>query len=420
MFRAAPAEVGYALQVSALLWPGHPQPSLVRATGQTPAGSARDWWVVPSPDQPRLLVPVGSAAAERMLVRHGGSTLVRAGRRVVGWTVRNGALTAAPLVRVRVPRSVEPAPTAEDDCRSVEELAALVLDRAVTSGALLGPPRVNRKPVVQIFDATGLTCSFIKVGVDTLTRNLVQREAAVLTQLASARLSIVEAPQVQYAGPMRQLGVLALAPLTAAHTPAGGAAPVPVAAMAELAGSHGSYVAPLASSPFWTRLTSSAAELEPATQTRVQAVLGAIGARWGSVAVTFGSWHGDWAPWNMAWSGSRLQLWDWERFACDVPWGFDAVHYLAQPVRHLAAAADSGEATFLTEAAVLLSQLNPPGPLDPQVVLVVYLVEIALRLLSSMRLSEDGAVNQGGNHAAPRPRALWALGLAERLVGRAE
>ena len=408
MFRAVPADAGYALQGSAQLWPGHPRPSLVRSTGQTPAGSARDYWVVPSPERPRMLVPVGSPAAQRMLVRHGGSPVVRAGRRAVGRAVRSGALTAVPLVRVRVPRSVEPAPTGEHDCRSVEELAALVLDRPVTSGALLGPPRVNRKPVVQVFDADGVTRSFIKVGVDGFTRTLVEREAAVLAQVAAAGLSILDVPGVQYAGPVRGLQVLALAPLSGAQTPAGGGEQVPLAAIAELAGSHGSSVAPLTSSPFWARLQESARGLEPAMAARVEQVLADIAARWGSVALTFGSWHGDWAPWNMAWHGSRLQLWDWERFATDVPQGFDVVHFAASKVR----AHDLGDAEqrFLTDLPGLLDQVGIDRALT-RPLLALYLLTTARRYAADLvQLPVPAVVT----------RLDWVLRLLRAETDRAE
>src|SRR5262249_34828417 len=66
-------------------------------------------------------------------------------------------------------------------------------------------------------------------------------------------------------------------------------------------------------------------------------------------SLTFGAWHGDWSPWNMASTTGGLLLWDWERFASGVPLGFDALHYWLQSEvgpRHrdpLAAATDCVE-----------------------------------------------------------------------------
>ncbi|MEZ5095753.1 MAG: hypothetical protein R2731_06320 [Nocardioides sp.] len=33
----------------------------------------------------------------------------------------------------------------------------------------------------------------------------------------------------------------------------------------------------------------------------------------GDRRLPLGAAHGDWAPWNMAWSGDVLEVWDWER-----------------------------------------------------------------------------------------------------------
>ena len=41
----------------------------------------------------------------------------------------------------------------------------------------------------------------------------------------------------------------------------------------------------------------------------------------------FGSWHGDWMPWNLLRSGTDLWVWDWERSASGVPVGLDAAHF---------------------------------------------------------------------------------------------
>jgi hypothetical protein len=43
--------------------------------------------------------------------------------------------------------------------------------------------------------------------------------------------------------------------------------------------------------------------------------------------LTFGSWHGDWAPWNMSRTRAGLVVWDWERSSRPVPVGLDAVHH---------------------------------------------------------------------------------------------
>ena len=58
----------------------------------------------------------------------------------------------------------------------------------------------------------------------------------------------------------------------------------------------------------------------------MERVDGIVGRR----TLSWGAWHGDWTPWNMAVAGDRVLLWDWERFEGGVPLGFDALHYVVQ------------------------------------------------------------------------------------------
>ena len=43
--------------------------------------------------------------------------------------------------------------------------------------------------------------------------------------------------------------------------------------------------------------------------------------------LVFGTWHGDWGPWNCARTPGRLLVWDWERSADSVLLGFDLLHF---------------------------------------------------------------------------------------------
>jgi hypothetical protein len=55
-------------------------------------------------------------------------------------------------------------------------------------------------------------------------------------------------------------------------------------------------------------------------------VLESLDEAWGQ-EIPFGSWHGDWMPWNLLRSGTDLWVWDWERAASGVPVGLDAAHF---------------------------------------------------------------------------------------------
>jgi hypothetical protein len=43
--------------------------------------------------------------------------------------------------------------------------------------------------------------------------------------------------------------------------------------------------------------------------------------------LAFGTWHGDWGPWNLRSTPGRLLVWDWERSGDGVPLGFDLLHF---------------------------------------------------------------------------------------------
>ena len=40
-----------------------------------------------------------------------------------------------------------------------------------------------------------------------------------------------------------------------------------------------------------------------------------------------GTWHGDWAPWNMTTARGILYVWDWERSEGGAPVGLDVLHF---------------------------------------------------------------------------------------------
>src|SRR4051794_29936952 len=121
------------------LWPS---PAVVTVERRRVRGSAQ-YLVFPSPSRPRLLVPDGVPGAGRMFARYGGGVADRAAR--AAWRIahRSGAAGMAPMRRL----SVRPEPD------GIEACLRRVVGGEVRIGVLLGPPRANLKPVVQVFDA---------------------------------------------------------------------------------------------------------------------------------------------------------------------------------------------------------------------------------------------------------------------------
>ena len=169
-------------------------------TAGATAAVHREYLLLPSARSPRLLVPRGRRAATGAVrgygVGRGRSARWQAAALAVGM-----ATGLAPLVlrdRVRV---VQHQGTAAGE--TIESHLSDVLGTDVLLSMYLGAPRANRKPVLQVLDATGRTLAYVKIGVDPLTRALVRDEGDALTALAAADLRRPEAA-LPGRGPRRQ------------------------------------------------------------------------------------------------------------------------------------------------------------------------------------------------------------------------
>jgi len=108
--------------------------------------------------------------------------------------------------------------------------------------------------------------------------------------------------------------------------------------------------------------------------------------RAGDIVFRYGSWHGDWAPWNMANLAESLLVWDWERFATGVPMGFDAVHHeLQKRIQSTGDARDAVEQT-VRKAAELLAPFGVPSA--GREVMTARLGTIATSVYAIMRVME--------------------------------
>jgi hypothetical protein len=200
-----------------------------------------------------------------------------------------------------------------------------LLGRRVYVSLYLGPDRAVQKPVLQLLDQSGRPLGFAKVAVSATTAALIQHEAETLALLQDAGLTTVRTPVVLHHGEWRGYRLV----VQEALVPSGPVDVAPdrlVAAAREVAAFDGLEEHELATSTYvvalQARLTALPAE-SPAPE-----LLGTLRSLLTRPAprVAFGSWHGDWAPWNMAQSGCELLVWDWEGFRRGVPVGFDACH----------------------------------------------------------------------------------------------
>ncbi|MFK4042106.1 hypothetical protein ACI2LC_40435 [Nonomuraea wenchangensis] len=155
--------------------------------------------------------------------------------------------------------------------------------------------RANRKPVLEV-RSRGRLLAYVKVGDNPRTRALVAAEAAALRRIAGLGLRTVVAPEVLHLGDWRGLAVLAVSPLPVRRRRSA-PRPLLLAAVAEIAATghdtgHGH------------------------------------GPGHDAGHAAGAAWHGDFTPWNVCPApGGRLLVWDWERYATGVPYGFDVLHH---------------------------------------------------------------------------------------------
>jgi hypothetical protein len=252
-----------------------------------------------------------------MLRRHGGGRAERAARSTWRLLHRSSLVGRLPITRL----TVAPEPG------GIEAYLGARLGGPVRIGVLLGPPRANAKPVLQIFDESGRTVAFAKVGSTPLTAALVDNEAAALALLGRSSTSSFSAPDLLHHGRWHDLPVLVQSALSLSQSDLAPVRP-PIAVMGEIAALTGTHDEVLADSAFLPannpgpQTSWHDVDMRPFGQ--LHAALNTAGS------CPFGSSHGDFGPWNMGTDGSTFQVWDWERFTVAVPVGFDAAHYRTQ------------------------------------------------------------------------------------------
>lgn len=398
------ASASYAVEVTRLLWP-QPWSEPHHARGRRRSTSVtRDSYVFPHRANPRLLVPADIPASFTMLKRLGNDQSRLSGpiRAAAQWSGRSGLfkLTRWPVLRVS-----STAPGAD----SIETYLSDNLGQTVRAGVVLGPRRVNQKPVLQLFGTDGTVLGFAKIGHNQLTAELVRREAAALADVSACQPRHFRVPRLLHHGQWSGIGVLVMSPLVSDPRLS---IPVEtrVAAMRELAEATGREPAPLVTSAYWARVVRDGRRLASTPPgPRLEAAIESIANRHAAVELRLGGWHGDWGTWNMGMGnpdGTILQLWDWERYDPEVPIGFDALHLAAQLVRPGDEHQSRQQENFLRELARVLGELHA-DPEQHDLTLHLYLVEMGLRYADAL---------QHGTTPALRRRLEWVLGLLELVI----
>jgi hypothetical protein len=347
-------------------------------------GVARETFVVlPTAARPRFIVSLASRRAAAAAVGDSGYAadfqvrLARAASRI-GITLGLGGQLFRDRISITDSDGDPDQPLADV---LLSECVARIFGRDDLIVAVhLGPPRPNRKPLVRVLSRDGTFVGYVKVGWNALTRALVRNEGHTLTEIDRRRSSLraLEVPRVVHEGKWRQFELLALTPLrgrvfrtTRRHLDVAAVAMREISQLAR----HGER--PLAESRYWreTRTRMRGMANEPA----LAHLADIVETRFGSEVFAFCSWHGDWAPWNMAWRGGRLAVWDWERSTNEAPLGLDAAHFDFQV--SLAATHNRSlpalERTLKGEGPMISALPFPPERY--RILVSLHLLEMALR-----------------------------------------
>ncbi|MEM8923000.1 MAG: hypothetical protein AAGD35_05815 [Actinomycetota bacterium] len=372
--------------------------------GSDTSGSPVTYLARPSATEPRLLVPLRprKVAAASMRRLNGGRAPSEAaaigGARILA---RLGLLRFAPGEVLTEPAFA-----------LVRHLASLLGEPGLTASITIGPPRRNRKPVLQLLRPDGRVVGFAKVGWSDLTRDLVRNEAEVLRSAGGRFPHRVEAPGLVLVEEWRDLVVTVCSELRPPNgLPAGAPEAAEVVRLVSLIDRErrSFHRLPMLDEP---ALGPAAAAID----------VPALSERHETVELTTALWHGDLTPWNMVRRSGRTYLWDWEFAGPHRPVGFDLLHHRFEALRRSPRTADYTPSDPFAPTMRLLEQVIAEAgdllelvgvndtPEQREAVIDAYLCELIVR--------EDrlhGQLWDGGEMALLGPAATAVL--KRRIAG---
>ncbi|MEU5153312.1 hypothetical protein [Glycomyces sp. NPDC021274] len=376
----------YLAEVVDQLYPG-------AAQGDAP----RPYIVVPGRRKPRVLIPAADrkvAAAALHRYARPAARGARLKRDAAVWALRLG------LDRMLLPHRIK-----VGGAEGIDDHLAAVLGHEVHLSIHIGPARANRKPVLQILDGDATTVAFAKLGVNPLTRELVEAEANATRRLSEfCDLKLLRVPRLLHSGNWNGHNLMVASALPSWDAPADLGPSRRTAAMRELADACGTARSPLGESDYAARLRTRLKDLTARGETDADTLQTAgetLLDRYAGTELTFGAWHGDWSPWNTRETESLVYLWDLERFETGVPYGFDAAHYRLQD--HIVTQGADPTTAVLGLVADAPSILAPMGvaPAEAEPTVLLYLVDLAARYMGDQAERAGAALGALGRWLLP-------------------
>lgn len=353
-----------------------PPPIRVEQAARRRLPVTAEWVGVPSANNPRILVGVTNARGTSRIIRRqmsGRRPRTVVARWGLGTLARAGLLTPWQAMRWTVS-----GPPGADHLAG--QLSGVLDADDVRLTLAVGPPRANRKPVIQVTDSHARPLAFVKVGHNPLTRALVSNEVNALQRLGTA-LPEVEIPSAIAVFDWRACRILVQSSLDIpTHR-----LPEPQhtarldALVKDIAAVDGLSSVPWRRHPHRDRLHRSLAALSSTDAGLAQRIREILDQVPPELPLLTGSWHGDLNGGNFALGPDRASVWDWERFEGGVPFGFDLLHHVLHhdiTVRHIAP--NRATAHLLQQGPRLLLRLGLDAPAAPWVTRI-YLMTLATR-----------------------------------------
>lgn len=183
----------------------------------------------------------------------------------------------------------------------------------------LGPPRVNRKPVISCYAGDRLV-AVAKLGLEAHTAAMIRNEASWLSRLQESPIPGVQTPRTRTIDVFDDKPLLVMDAFPDDVEAFASIDSMPDELLTTIAALEVDDTKRLETSPWWTALPD---RLDRSHDTLYAQVADEIEDS--DIATTF--WHGDWSPYNVGHDAAGdIWIWDWERAGTGVPAGFDALH----------------------------------------------------------------------------------------------
>ena len=396
-------ESTYLTDLAAVLWPcgGLLGPGDLGRGRRSRRRHGSQYLPVPNAQSPRVILPAHNrSAAARGITSFAQAHSFSERFRTLLLT---GAFTTglAPLLlRDRLYVGVGP---------GIEQALASALGRELNIAIHVGPPRVNRKPVLLLLTPGGRTIGYAKVAINDPTSRLVRAEAEALRRLDTARFPDVTVPRLLHQGEWNGRPLLVQEALPVGEQTDRPTRHQLLRCVTQITALTAIREQRLSDSPYRRSLEERIARLNRHPEApHLRSAL----CRLPDVSLPFGAWHGDLTRWNIASTARRAFVWDWERLSLDAPVGFDALHYdLNESVQ---SGVHPGVHRWLDSGSRLLRDpLVADMGLRPwavSTVMALYLIDLATRYLRDRQSESAGS---------PASVDDWLLPALESLLERA-